>query len=150
MKNIAVVYITIVILVVLLAEVGIYIANNRIAESIRLKLISFPCPDYITIEDSVSVAGKVFGNGNGMQYTGAMLIQSAENEKCIDMYYNSVNPECEVKQLQSSTIGNAFYFKEITESKSYYVITLTFDIEGETIPDTLLYRILSDCDIRGH
>ena len=73
-----------------------------------------------------------------MQYTGAMLIQSAENEKCIDMYYNSVNPECEVKQLQSSTIGNAFYFKEITESKSYYVITLTFDIEGETIPDTLL------------
>ena len=52
------------------------IVNDRIAEQTADKLADLPLPDHTEMLESVYEAGKLTGNGNGMQYFGAILIQS--------------------------------------------------------------------------
>lgn len=150
MKAYKIRYIAIFLAIILLSQIGIQIINNSIADSVRSELASIPCPDTTIVEDSIFVAGKTFGNGNGMQYTGVILVRSFENKKRLETYYRYYYPECDVELLKSSIFDDAFSLKEISDTECYYVITLTREIESGTIPDTLFYRIISGCDIRGH
>ena len=150
MKKYVIRPIAIIIAMIILSQIIIQVLNNGIAYSIRFELLSIPCPDNAVIEGSMFIARKMFGNGNGMQYSGVLLIRSLENSKELTRYYRHYNPECEIELLQSSVFVDAFSFKEISEIECYYVIYITHDIESGTIPDTFFYRILSDCDIRGH
>lgn len=123
-----------------LSQIGIQIINNSIADRVRSELASIPCPDTTIVEGSVFVAGKTFGNGNGMQYTGVILVRSYDNKKRLETYYRYYYPECGVELLKTSIFDNAFSLKEISDTECYYIITLTRDIESGTIPDNITFK----------
>ena len=52
------------------------------------ELCETPLPEKTELIESISRAGKLTGNGNGMQYFGAILIQSELSLKELDDYYS--------------------------------------------------------------
>ena len=60
----------------LTAALAVPIANNAIAYGMEKELLALPLPEGATVVSSVSVAGKLIGNGNGMQYFAAVLLES--------------------------------------------------------------------------
>lgn len=52
------------------------VINNFIAAGVADDLEALPLPADTTLVDSVSLAGKSVGSGNGMQYFGAVLLHS--------------------------------------------------------------------------
>lgn len=76
------------VLIVLFYAV-IHIVNDQIAEGLEEKLLNCPLPPNSEMVESVSIAGKKQGNGNGMQYFGIILIRSEMNEDELAQWYNS-------------------------------------------------------------
>jgi hypothetical protein len=66
---------------------SIPIVNDYCAYMVEKKLCAAPLPENTQLIDSVSKAGKLTGNGNGMQYLGAILIQSELTMEQLDSYY---------------------------------------------------------------
>ena len=60
---------------------GIVVTNNSIANNIEKSLVEYKLPTNTELVDSISIAGKLTGNGNGMQYMGAILVESELNEE---------------------------------------------------------------------
>jgi hypothetical protein len=95
--------------------------------------------------ESISKAGKLVGNGNGMQYFGAMLIKSEQTLEELAAYYADVNAEIVVKVQNSQAIeclehAQLSFATEITEEENYYIVYLF----GEGLAP------FSQLDIRGH
>ena len=89
MKKIRRLIIIALILLPVAAYAMIAAANNRIADDLEQALLAYPLPQDTEIMDSVSVAAKVSGNGNGMQYFGAILVKSELSEEELQGYYDN-------------------------------------------------------------
>lgn len=61
--------------------------NDLTAAKISTALESLPLPEDTEYIDSVSKAAKLVGNGNGMQYLGAILIKSDLTEEELNAFY---------------------------------------------------------------
>ena len=72
--------IIICVFLIFIGIVGMYlyvnISNDEIAQKLEKWLLSTDLPDNTEIIDSISISGKLVGNGNGMQYFGAILIKT--------------------------------------------------------------------------
>ena len=55
--------------------VSIPLINNHTAYKVEKALCEIPPPEETELIESLSQAGKLTGNGNGMQYFGAILIE---------------------------------------------------------------------------
>ncbi len=64
------------------------VANNDIANEVENTLRETPLPEETELLDSVSMAGKLVGNGNGMQYFGAILLESELSLEELNDYYS--------------------------------------------------------------
>ena len=60
--------------------------NNQCAYMVEKKLCETPLPEKTEFIESLSRAGKLTGNGNGMQYFGAILIESELSLEELDSY----------------------------------------------------------------
>ena len=85
-KKIGTVFIIFLILIVL-SHVVIYVVNNHIAKGMERQLLDCPLPPNTEMLDSASIAGKMQGNGNGMQWFGIILIKSEMNEDELSKWY---------------------------------------------------------------
>ena len=56
--------------------VSIPLINNHTAYKVEKTLCEIPLPEETELIESLSQAGKLTGNGNGMQYFGAILVKS--------------------------------------------------------------------------
>ena len=56
--------------------ISIPLINNHTAYKVEKTLCEIPLPEETELIESLSQAGKLTGNGNGMQYFGAILIRS--------------------------------------------------------------------------
>ncbi|MBQ8278431.1 MAG: hypothetical protein IJZ23_01150 [Roseburia sp.] len=110
--------------------ISIPIVNNYSATVIEKKLSALPLPEQTEYIESVSKAGKMTGNGNGMQYLGAILIESELTLEELDNYY-SLYRENEWDCIVEEQIGQEIAFIEhrtlvfdtkLTAEKKYYVI----------------------------
>ncbi|MBD5549654.1 MAG: hypothetical protein HDQ96_00520 [Lachnospiraceae bacterium] len=123
------------------------IINNNMAEKTADELVDLPLPNNTEFIESIYKAGKLVGNGNGMQYFGAILIKSelsldelkeyylefADNEwKCI--VENQTNTEVEIIEHTNLT------FKTDIEGNDYYIVYSWGDNN----------TIFHELDIRGH
>ena len=72
---------------------GITIANDRIAQSMESALCAAPLPLQTKLVDSKSHAGRIAGNGNGMQYFAAILISSELSKEEVQLHYNDAVEE---------------------------------------------------------
>ena len=56
--------------------ISIPMENDHIAKQTMTELAQVPMPEQTECIEKVSTAGKLSGNGNGMQYLGALLVKS--------------------------------------------------------------------------
>ena len=77
------------ILVLILLYLFSPFINNHTAADIARALQTLPLPENTEYLDSTSAAAKLVGNGNGMQYFGAILIKSELSLDELDEYYNN-------------------------------------------------------------
>ena len=81
---------------VTLCSLTIFICNNAMAKKQADRLLACELPRNARLLDSDSFAGKLSGNGNGMQWTGSILIESdAElNEDSLYQWVaNQIHPD---------------------------------------------------------
>lgn len=145
--RIAMVFIAVVLL---LFAVVIPIINNAIALGIENDLKSIPLPEKTELIESTSTAGKLVGNGNGMQYFGAILIKSELLPEQLDAYYQAYRTgayDCIIAgQLDEKILAiehGDLTFRHDEYGVGYYII-YTWGSAWNWAQDWL------DTDLRGH
>lgn len=139
----------------LIVSVGIPIANNAIALRVEKSIKALPLPENTKLIDSTSVAGKLVGNGNGMQYFGAVLIQSTLSEEEIKIHYAKYREsldDCLVEPQKGAVIHPAgqplhkndnLSFSAPMAGEGYYIV-----YSWGRAPEWA--RMWLDTDLRGH
>ena len=138
----------VLVLIVLCFELLLIIINNTIADRIRLELMRIPAPNSSSIIESISIAGKIQGCGNGIQYTGALLIASNSSLKQIKDHYSAYSRECEIIHLEHSELARYFH-NPTSLNTTCYIVSITRDVESGGLQESIIYDILSS-DFRAH
>lgn len=153
-KIIIAVLLTVIIVLPVISYIGIVHTNNYIADKIKKDLIAYRLPDDTVLIDSISEAGKLTGNGNGMQYMGAILVETELSEKELREYYSSQFDFIEVIRQEDAKMdfidhGDYSYagFPDV-EGKSYYSIVCWDSNRSDIYGD--FGAVLLDFDIRAH
>lgn len=124
-------------------------ANDSSAASIVHELKELPLPENTEYVDSVSAAAKLVGNGNGMQYFGAILIKSEQSLEELDDYYDNFRKKTDFDCIVEEQIGRKVEFiehgeitfqTEMLSNERYYIV---YTWGNGTLP-------FSELDIRGH
>lgn len=121
--------------------------NDHVAERVAKELQSIPLPEKTELAEARSAAGKLVGNGNGMQYFGAILIKSELSLSELNTYYAGYAKEeweCivekqEDKEIQVIEHGNLNFETEIN-SGNYYIVYSWGSNDS----------IFHEWDLRGH
>ena len=136
-----------VVVVLIGGVISISFINNNIAYKVEKELCETPLPEKTELIESISRAGKLTGNGNGMQYFGAILIQSELSLKELDDYYSdhrSNEWECLVETQEGQSIEvidhETLQFSEEIKDSGYYILYSWGS--GNSL--------LEELDIRGH
>lgn len=149
MKRIIKMIVFIVIILIFLISISIIVSNDNISKKVEKELKSIPLPSNSKLMDSISISGKLTGNGNGMQYFGAILIKTQLNEEDLEKYYKEYRNgkwDCLIKKQTSNEIDviehGTYLFKNFDskESLNYYMIYSWGNSENE----------LFNLDIRGN
>ncbi|MDE5695845.1 MAG: hypothetical protein K2I96_00280 [Lachnospiraceae bacterium] len=123
-----------VIVLILVISITVLLAaaplvNDHVAEKTVKKLVDLPLPENTEYIESVCKAGKLIGCGNGMQYFGAILIQSELSYEELAAYYSNFAEhdwECVVENQVSAEIRIAgegvTFFSTDVEGDNYYIV----------------------------
>ena len=111
-------------------------------------MVKIPTPVTSNIVESISIAGKIYGCGNGIQYTGAILIASEESLQQVEAHYSAYSSEYEIASLENSELARYCHVL-ISPSVSYYIVSITKDVENGSLQESIIYDILSS-DFRAH
>ena len=127
--------------------ISISFINNNIAYKVEKELCETPLPEKTELIESISRAGKLTGNGNGMQYFGAILIRSDLSLEELDAYYSGYRSnewECLVEAQEGQSIEvidhETLQFSEEIKDSGYYILYSWGS--GNSL--------LEELDIRGH
>ncbi len=150
------IFLTLLIVIIALPFVsyaGIVITNNCIADKIEKDLVKYQMPSDTELLDSISIAGKLSGNGNGMQYMGAILVKSNLSAEELREYYDLDFDYIEVRKQENRTLDFIHHsysfnnFPETQEISCYSIVCWDSNRKecfGEFVSELL------DFDIRGH
>ncbi len=149
----AIILLIAVVALPILLVLGITAANDFIAYDIERDLKNIPLPENTELVDSVSNAGKITGNGNGMQYYGAIVVSSQLTLEELTEYYTSQNSKTVIKIQEDNIFFPSHSFHSVAEqeienfdsSKTNYLIECR---NSDSIPKWL--RTILDFDLRGH
>ena len=129
MKKILVVIGCIVIVVVIGLLIAIPVSNNCIAKETAKIVNDLPVPEKTKYVESVSLASKLVGNGNGMQYFGAILIKSELSLDQLSKYYkgysnqiSDIFVEKQKEQKIQVVEHQNLSFKTDIESDHFYIV----------------------------
>ena len=125
--------------------VSVPLVNDFTAKNVEKSLVEIALPENTQMVESLSKAGKFVGNGNGMQYFGAILIRSEKTLDELSDYYSQQLADVVVKEQKSSIIecvehAQLSFTTSITDTEKYYIVYLF----GSGIAP------FSELDIRGH
>ena len=126
---------------------GVPAVNDLTAVRVKNALCALPLPERTERGDAVAKAGKLVGNGNGMQFYGAILIKSALSEQELAAFYRPFAANewsCQVARQTTPRIDSielgAVSFKVSPDSGAFYRV--------QTWGDSRF--VLRDWDLRGH
>ncbi len=146
-KTIITSVVVVFILAIILMIISIPLINNFQAYKVKKELLNIALPEKTEIVESLSKAGKLSGNGNGMQYFGAMLIRSDLPFEDLETYYAKYaengwdGPFVEKPNGQVFDVTNwPIRFSASIDSQNYYIVYLW---GGKS-------SVFLDFDIRGH
>ena len=135
------------VVVLMVGSLSIPLINNHIAYKVEKALCEIPLPEETELIESLSQAGKLTGNGNGMQYFGAILIKSELSLEELDAYYSGYRSnewECLVETQEGQNIEVidhvTLQFTEEIKGNGYYIVYSWGS--GKSL--------LEELDIRGH
>lgn len=143
------VIITSVVLLCVIFCASIPIVNDLHAKKVADGLSDLPLPKNTRIAEKTSAAGKLWGNGNGMQYMGALLIESSLPLEKLESFYSESGIEyCSVSRQSGQEItvtdhGKLGLKTEINSDNYYIVYAL-----GKH--DSFIIQLYSELDLRGH
>ena len=127
--------------------ISLPLINNHTACKVEKALCEIPLPEKTELIESLSQAGKLTGNGNGMQYFGAILIRSELSLEELETYYSDYRSNeweylVEIQEGQSIEVieHKALQFSEEIEDGDYYIVYSWGS--GNSL--------LKELDIRGH
>ena len=111
--------------------------NDHIAKHTMTELAQVPMPEQTKCIEKVSAAGKLSGNGNGMQYLGALLVKSNLYLKDLKKYYAANTPRkwyCDVERQKGQSLRASEHvdlgFKPGETMMEYIVNWICGDIDG--------------------
>ncbi len=143
----------VIAVVLLVVALGIPVANNAVALSVQRRLEGLPLPADTTLVEATSVAGKLTGSGNGMQYFGAVLLHSELSLEELIAHYIPHRQnlfDCVVERQTGAEICpggegliSPIAFSSQMEGDGWYVL---YSWGGA--PEA--WRGLLDMDLRGH
>ena len=133
--------------VLIVGVISIPFINNHSAYIVEKVLCEIPLPEEAELIESLSQAGKLTGNGNGMQYFGAILVRSDLSLEELDAYYSDYRSNeweylVETQERQPIEVidhGTLQFTEEIKDS-GYYIV---YSWGSGNSP-------LEELDIRGH
>ena len=108
MKKIPVIIVLAAAIIFLSVLAAAPIVNDTIAKKTANELTHFPLPSNTELIESIYKAGKLVGNGNGMQYFGAILIKSELSLDELKEYYSEFADsewKCIVENQTNKDIG---------------------------------------------
>ena len=142
-----------VAVVLLVVALGIPVANNAVALKVQRRLEGLPLPADTTLVEGNSVAGKLIGSGNGMQYFGAVLLHSSLSLEELQAHYVPLREglyDCVLEVQEGAEICpkgeehiDAIAFSTPMEGDGWYVL-----YSWGSAPEGL--RGWLDLDLRGH
>ncbi len=154
MKKVRFIILTVVLLIIAF-YLSIHIANNHIAETMKQKLLDCSLPAGTQLLESESFAGKMSGNGNGMQWYGIILVKSSQDETALYEWFNGMmNDDADeslmVFEQNSPEIFDAGNktFKMYTGEEGCYQIRLVK--ESLVGFEQSFWESILNCDIRAH
>lgn len=153
MKKLLKFIIPIILMLPIIFYSSIIIVNNSIANKVEKDLKKHELPKDTVLVEAISAAGKLTGNGNGMQYMGAILITSKLTEEEIKAHYGeafdyvSVNRQTSksIEDINSSAIR--FYSYDETSDQNYYSV-ICWGSQNDFANGS--FSEILDLDIRGH
>ena len=145
MKQILIIVFFIAIIVSCSALIATPFINDDVSKKTANELADLPLPGNTELIESVHESGKLVGNGNGMQYFGAILIKSDLSLEELKEYYSSYAEnewDCVVEKQTGADIKIIEHVKFTTEIEgdNYYIVYSWGD------NDTIFHEF----DIRGH
>ena len=144
---------TVLILLPILLYTGVVIANNCLADSVEKDLRAIELPENTCLVESVSIAGKKFGNGNGMQYIGVILVESDMPLEELKAYYmihgDSVGEYISVRKQDGPDWCGVHTFKHVDTDGNYYAVDCMITDTRYYTDSDFIWELL-DLDLRGH
>ena len=148
--------ICVLVLLPVILNAAIVIANNRFADQLEKRILDYPLPPHTELVDSISVAKKLYGNGNGMQYFGGILVGSNLSEEELYAYYADCAEgidgyafvEVVPQQSQIAFEHHDYWFDAWQNGRPSYRVGIWVMSTAGT-EDNLLEAILN-MDLRGH
>lgn len=148
MEGFVIIVVTVTIILFTLVFIASPIVNDDVAKKTADELLEIPLPDNTEFMESIYEAGKLVGNGNGMQYFGAILIKSDLSLDELKEYYSEFADNewtCVVENqihtdVDKSIMDTALSFKTDIEGNDYYIVYSWGD------NDTIFHEF----DLRGH
>lgn len=145
----------IILFILLIIGLPLYIVlmNNEIANRTTEELANTQLPENTQMVDTISIAGKVSGNGNGMQYFGAVLLKTDLSEEELDTYYQQYRGNSSkflIKKQETEKIEvidkPGYYFQTFNEEdkEKYYILYSYGSADGIFLEELL------ELDLRGH
>lgn len=106
--------------------------NDGIARGVARELERIPLPAQTELVETVSAAGNLNGNGNKIQYFGALLLKSRLTEQQLDEYYRAYRAaewQCRVAPQTGAAIAETehpvYSFDTLrgeTDFSGYYIV----------------------------
>ena len=131
--------------------------NNIIAGNLERQLRDCPLPPDTRLVDSASIAGRLYGNGNGMQWHGYLLVESDLSMDELVEWYNERIAAGEddiitVERQETPYIVGAYQpswqFKRFSGAENGYQVCLG---RNSTVGfEKSLWEGFLNCDLRGH
>ncbi len=122
-------YLICVAVFMILCFISIPLINNYTAYTVEKELLEIPLPENTELVESVSDAGKFVGNGNGMQFFGAILIRSELTVEELEQYYAKYRKgdfDCIVDKQTRQTVEciehGAIRFSTVIDQDDYYIV----------------------------
>lgn len=121
--------------------------NDRAAAETAERLAALPLPERTRYLEKASLAGKLTGNGNGMQYLGAILLESGLSLEELRAYYAIYAEhewECIVERQRGRAVQavehGSLEFRAEADGDDYFIVYSWGPGPG----------IFAALDLRGH
>ena len=131
---------------VILLTASVPFVNDQVARKTANELEEIPLPEQTECIEKISRAAKLVGNGNGMQYLGAILIKSELSLEELKEYYSRYDVTVRNqtgKRIEGMNSGSLGFTSEINGDNFYVVYKW-----GNN--DYPLHGFYEDFDLRGH